>query len=270
MARTTCTRQQRPPRPPGLAIGTLNIQDGWSFGLTQAIWAVERRGFDVMLLTKTRIPATAYCRNLLGYEVTFFAAQPTSSGGSQGGVGVVTRERPFGRGIYSTHYHRPNMASCEIITGLTRTPLVGTYLPPSTVEHLPELEEVLQLFRDPIFLRDLNMDLNKSRRPQSQQVADLLTDYGIIYLVRHFRQSYRFHNLKTWSQFRQETVFRLIFDYIIGTDRRRLELLGICDMRNFSSDHFALRPRLLRRPTCCHPRYLRGRKEFPLRLRPSE
>ena len=42
---------RRPPRPPGLAIGTLNIQDGRGFGLAQAIQAVERRGFDVMLIT---------------------------------------------------------------------------------------------------------------------------------------------------------------------------------------------------------------------------
>ena len=40
----------RHPRPPGLAIGTLNIQDGRGFGLSQAIWAVERGGVDMMLL----------------------------------------------------------------------------------------------------------------------------------------------------------------------------------------------------------------------------
>ena len=39
---------QRPPHPPGLAIGTLNIRDGWGFGLAQAIWEVERGGFDVL------------------------------------------------------------------------------------------------------------------------------------------------------------------------------------------------------------------------------
>ena len=44
-----------PQRTPGLAIGTLNIQDGWGFGLAQAIRAVERGGFDMMLLTETKI-----------------------------------------------------------------------------------------------------------------------------------------------------------------------------------------------------------------------
>ena len=59
-----------PPLPLGLVIGALNIQDGQGFGLVQAIWAVERGKFDVVVLTKTKISMTAYCRNRLGYEVT--------------------------------------------------------------------------------------------------------------------------------------------------------------------------------------------------------
>ena len=41
-------------------------------------------------------------------------------------------------------------------------------------------------------------------------------------------------------------------------------------MRNFSSHHFALRARLLRRPTRCHNRYLRGSIAFLLRIPSSE
>ena len=44
-----------PQCPPGLTIGTLKILDGRGFGMAQAIWAVERGFFDVMLLTKTEI-----------------------------------------------------------------------------------------------------------------------------------------------------------------------------------------------------------------------
>ena len=53
------------------------------------------------------------------------------------------------------------MVSCEIVTGLTQTPLVGSYLPPSTLEHLPNLEEALQSFRDPIVLGGFNVKINK-------------------------------------------------------------------------------------------------------------
>ena len=91
----------RPPRPPGIAIGTLNISDGQFFGLAQAIRAVERGGFDVMLLTETKISTTAYCWNRLGYEVTCLTALPSRSGGAQGGVGLVFRERPVGSGVES-------------------------------------------------------------------------------------------------------------------------------------------------------------------------
>ena len=58
-------------------------------------------------------------------------------------------------------------------------------------------------------------------------------------------------------------------DYILGTDWRRLELVGIRYMRNFSSDHFVVRERLLLRPTRCHSCYLRGRRAFPIRIPPT-
>ena len=61
---------RRPPRPPGLAIRTLNIRDDRDFGLAQDIWVVERGGFKVMILTKTKISKMLYCWNRLGYDVT--------------------------------------------------------------------------------------------------------------------------------------------------------------------------------------------------------
>ena len=100
---------------------------------------MERGDFDVMILTKTKIFTTAYCRNRLGYKVTCLAAWPSSAGGSQGGVGLVRRERPIGWGIESTHYHGLNVVICELVTRLTWTSLVGAYLPPPKLEHLPDL-----------------------------------------------------------------------------------------------------------------------------------
>ena len=38
----------------------MNIQDGWVFGLAQAIRSVERGGFDIMILTETKTSMTAY------------------------------------------------------------------------------------------------------------------------------------------------------------------------------------------------------------------
>ena len=75
------------------------------------------------------------------------------------------------------------MVICNLVTGLIRTPLVGAYLPPSTLEYLPDLEEALKRFKDPIVLGDLNVDLCKVRSPRNQRVEDLLAEYGLIYLV---------------------------------------------------------------------------------------
>ena len=135
------------------------------------------------LLTKTKIQPEAYSHKRLGYNMTCSTERPSSAMGNHSGVGLVTRDRPVWWGIESTHYHRPNMFSYKIVTGLTQTPLGGAYLPPSTLEHLPELEEALQRFKDPIVFGDLNMDLDKARTSRSQSVSDLLVEYGLIDLV---------------------------------------------------------------------------------------
>ena len=157
--------RRRPPLQPRLAIGTLKIQDDRGFGLAQDIQAVESGGFDMMILTDMKISTMAYCKNRLGYEVTCSTARPNSAGGSQGSVGIVTMEIPVGWGIESMRYHRLNVVSCKLVTGIIRTPLVCAYLPPPILEHLPDLEEALKRFKYPIFLGYLNVDLDKTRSP---------------------------------------------------------------------------------------------------------
>ena len=100
--------------------------------------------------------------------------RPSSARGDQGSVGLVIRKRPVNWVIKSTRYHGTNVVSCKIVTGLNWTLFVGAYLPSSTLEHLPELEEALQRSKDPIFLGCFNVDLDKARIPRSQQVADIL------------------------------------------------------------------------------------------------
>ena len=125
-------------------------------------------------------------------------------------------------------------------------------------EHLPDLEEYLKRFKDPIVLGDLNVHLDKTRIQWSQQVADFLSENVLIDLVCHFHQRCRFRNLKTWSQFMQEIILRSICNYILGPDQRCFELIGICNMRNLSTDHFALRAWLICCPTLCNARYIIG------------
>ena len=106
----------------------------------------------------------------------------------------MMREHPDGWGVEFTRFHGPNVVSCKIFTRHNRTSLVNAYLPPSTLKHLPDVEEELHLFKGmyPIVLGDLNVDLDESRSSRSQRVAYLITEFGIIDLVRHFRQCRRF------------------------------------------------------------------------------
>ena len=77
-----------------------------------------------------------------------------------GGVRLVTRDRKERWDIESTPFQGPNMVICKIVSRLQRTPLIGDYLPLTTLEHLTNLEDALNsfLWRDPIVLGDLNAD----------------------------------------------------------------------------------------------------------------
>ena len=116
-----------------------------------------------MLLTETKIQSEAYFHNRLGYNLTCLMAHFSSAGGAQGGFVLVTMEQLVGWGVDSTYYHRPNMVSCKIVTGLTCTPIIRSYLPPSMLEHMPDLEEALQRFKDPVVFGVFNVDLDKAR-----------------------------------------------------------------------------------------------------------
>ena len=83
-------------RPPGLAIGTLNIHDGRGFGIAQAVQSDKLGGFNLMFLTETKISTTVYFRNRLGYNIFCSTDRPASAGGSQGGMNLVLQYRPTG------------------------------------------------------------------------------------------------------------------------------------------------------------------------------
>ena len=123
----------RPPRPQGLSLGTFNICNGRGSGLFQAIRAVQIGGFDLTVLTETKIMDQAYCCNRLGYNLVFLPEITTAAGGAQGEVGLVFREQPEGWITDLMKFLELNVVSCEFVTGGQRTPLIGAYLPTSTL-----------------------------------------------------------------------------------------------------------------------------------------
>ena len=76
---------------------------------------------------------------------------------------------------------------------------------------------------DAIVIGGFNVYLNKAQISRSQRLADLLMEFGLIDLVRHFQQRRQFWDLKTWTQVTQGAVLCSIYDYIHGTDHRRFK-----------------------------------------------
>ena len=52
------------------------------------------------------------------------------------------------------------------------------------------------------------MDLDEAQNLRSQIIFNLLTEFGLIDLMHHFRKHLRFHHLKAWTQVRQGTMMR--------------------------------------------------------------
>ena len=133
-----------PPRqwvlkPRGLFIGALNIRDGWVFGIAQAIWAVYINGFDLMIRIDTKIADQSYCCNRLWYDVVLLPMITTADGGEQGGVCLFIQYQTQGWNIESICFRGKNAVRCEVVTDRKRTPIIGAYLLPSTLDHLQDL-----------------------------------------------------------------------------------------------------------------------------------
>ena len=89
----------RPPRPPGLNLGTCYIQDGRGFGLPQSFWDMHLSSYDLILLTEKNITEVAYYHNHMGHNGVCSQLVFPMVRGAQGGVGLVVRELPEGWGI---------------------------------------------------------------------------------------------------------------------------------------------------------------------------
>ena len=92
-----------------------------------------------MVLTEINISDSVYFNNHMGYNVACSSLFSTVACGAQGGVLMVTRERPEFWYIEYRLFHDPNLVIYKIIPSSHRTLLIAVYLPPSTLDHLPDL-----------------------------------------------------------------------------------------------------------------------------------
>ena len=137
---------------------------------------VKQGTYDLVLLKYLNIPGAVYCHYCLGYDVTW-----------GGAVVIVLGEHLEGWIVNSIRFHGPNVVSCRLVAGYQQTPLIEAYLPLSTLDHLLDLEEVLNRFpgRDPVILGDLNVGNGRLRNPRDQQVAELLVSFWLVDLLAH-------------------------------------------------------------------------------------
>ena len=161
-----------------------------------------------MVVTHMMISTTAYCWNFIGYNIVCSTSRTASYGVAQGGVDLVLWEWPPGRSLESTRFHGPNVVSCEVFRGTSRTPIIGSYLPPTMLDHLPNVEDTLEGFCGQylILMRYLNVDLHESRNPLSHLFSDILAEFGLIDLMHNFWQRRCLRYLKAWKQVRQGTM----------------------------------------------------------------
>ena len=101
-----------------------------------------------------------------------------------------------------------------------------------------------------------------------QQVIEFLAYFGLVDLLDHFRQQLCFRHMKTLWKVQQGILVQSLCSYVLGSNHRLFGVVGIRDPSNYAYDHFALRARLLQRPTRCHGGYLRGNITLPLILPP--
>ena len=261
-----------PSKPPTISLCTYNILDARNSRLEAAIRNLRVQNIDVAVLTEMRIPSTAPIHTRCSQGYTVFATYTTTT--NQGGVALVCRQPSTGWCIESPCRHGPNVLSCVLVNGNTHQPLIGAYLPPSTLDDLPYLTEALERFQaskiPPILMGDLNVDLSQeSSDSRLNQVSSTLATYGLEDLLPHFLQRHPYRDNCTWHQTRNSTIYRSRCDYILGTDRRLFQTVSIRDPRHFSTDHYMLVAKLLQRPQRSHKRYPQGRRTFPLTATPG-
>ena len=114
----------------------------------------------------------------------------TAAGGSQGVVCLIVQDQPQGWSVEEQLFQGTNVVRCEVITNVQHNLIISTYLSPYTLNHISDLEDSLTCFRDQdtIVIGDCTANIGKLQNPCSQQVADLMTDFGLTDLLHLFRQ----------------------------------------------------------------------------------
>ena len=76
--------RRRMPCPWGISLGNLKIRNDRGSSLAQATWAVQIGGFDLMIMTETKINDQDHCCIRMGYDVVVPPTRITVEDSAQG------------------------------------------------------------------------------------------------------------------------------------------------------------------------------------------
>jgi exonuclease III len=117
-----------------IRIATYNIRSARGGNLESVLRALNQMNVDLGLLCETKLSDERFTKFSSGYRV--FASKAPSS--HQGGVALIYRHSPFWQ-VESERIHGPNVISFELVSGSSRTLIIGAYIPPgdkNTIEFI--------------------------------------------------------------------------------------------------------------------------------------
>ena len=213
-----------------ISIASYNVRDGRRGGLHSAVRSLKRGRVDVAFLQETKIAKAKFAaRAYRGYTIRVTPA----SGKNCGGVGLVYREtKRFS--VENAKVVGPNVISFLLITHKKeRWHVVGGYFPPSDKEGAARrlaMEALDAAPKDakPLFIGDLNSDLDFPRDRQEEILATDLGGRGLRCATRGFRPRRTRKMRGCWTPRQTQTMqsgdrlnLRSKPDYFLMRDRDR-------------------------------------------------
>lgn len=256
--------QRRP-----ITIATYNLRGARNNRLETALRALDKMGVSLAILTETHLNDNKHTLYSAGYSV--FATTALSA--HQGGVALVYQQSPSWQ-VESPFRHGPNVISFELVSGKTRYPVVGAYIPPNDITTLGHIHRAMGRWathmeagkQSTILLGDLNVNFADPKDQRDAEIVAALASYGFEDMLPHFQGRRRHRHGHTWKQKRDGILVSSRCDYILSMDRRLWLNVAIRDPRGYDSDHLMVWGKLLAEPTKSNLSYLQGRRKLPLKL----
>ena len=162
-----------------MKIGTYNVMSARGNRLNMAVRELHRMHIHLAVLTEAKLTVAPYTRSAFGYQITAtMAASP-----HQGGIALAWKENDSWH-LESPLPHGPNVMSAVMVSGRTKTLIVGVYIPPTSDAEVTTQKVTEACARYPqlprIILGDLNSDLSVG--PSSEfdtAVASAVAEWGV-------------------------------------------------------------------------------------------